>query len=348
MKWFDYAAPAIGGRGGRSAGAHPSARLLAGGTDLLVQLRAGRKETDLVIDVKRIPELNDIALRSRRAGLTLGAAVPCYRIYGDATVSAGLIRRSPRSPRSSAARRFRAARRSAAISATPRPAPIPIPLLIALGATCRIAGPGGTRDIAVEDFCIAPGTQRRCSRVNCWSRSISRRRVRTPARTTCASSRATKWTSRSPAPASESCSTTASFRSARIALASVAPTPLFVREAGRCAGRQARECRVSIAAAAEMAQSRGQAHHRHARHRRVPPPSVRRAHAARARSRRSQSPGRPLIMHERKFTSTPRSTASRRSFSASRARACSNACATSSASPAPRKAATTATAAPAP
>ena len=123
MKWFDYAAPASIGEAIGLLTSHPGARLLAGGTDLLVQLRAGRKETDLVVDVKRIPELNTLQY-DPKAGLTLGAAVPCYRIYGDATVS----RHYPAFAEVASlmvARRFRDALQSAAICAMRRQARIP-------------------------------------------------------------------------------------------------------------------------------------------------------------------------------------------------------------------------------
>ena len=41
MKWFDYAAPRTLSEALALLGANPGARLLAGGTDLLVQMRAG-------------------------------------------------------------------------------------------------------------------------------------------------------------------------------------------------------------------------------------------------------------------------------------------------------------------
>jgi carbon-monoxide dehydrogenase medium subunit len=59
--------------------------MLAGGTDLLVQIRADRLQPDLIVDSKTIPELNEITFDSK-SGLTIGAAVPCYRIYGDKDV----------------------------------------------------------------------------------------------------------------------------------------------------------------------------------------------------------------------------------------------------------------------
>ena len=80
MHWIDFASP----HSVREAvellnEANGSARVLAGGTDLLVQLRGGRfDDVSLVVDGKNIPELNEITY-DPEGGLTLGAAVPCYR-----------------------------------------------------------------------------------------------------------------------------------------------------------------------------------------------------------------------------------------------------------------------------
>src|SRR3954447_12316342 len=88
MKNFDYAAPtSLSEATALLAGANGSARILAGGTDLLVQLRERLRDADLVVDVKRIPELMELTYDPRK-GLRLGASVPCYRIFEHAEVSA--------------------------------------------------------------------------------------------------------------------------------------------------------------------------------------------------------------------------------------------------------------------
>src|SRR5579871_4938856 len=56
------------------------ARILAGGTDLIVQVGANGREVDLFVDGKQIPELMTMEF-SPDDGLTLGAAVPCFMIY---------------------------------------------------------------------------------------------------------------------------------------------------------------------------------------------------------------------------------------------------------------------------
>ena len=85
MKWIDYQNPSsvdeavkiLAESGGK-------ARALAGGTDLIVQLRVKdpRVDANTVVNVKGIPELNELSY-SPSAGLTIGAAVPCYQIYNN-------------------------------------------------------------------------------------------------------------------------------------------------------------------------------------------------------------------------------------------------------------------------
>src|SRR5262245_49247138 len=77
MKPFTYQAPtSIAEAVGLLTSHRGKARPLAGGTDLLVQLRLNRFELDLVVDVKKIPELNTLVFDPTQ-GLTVGAAVSC-------------------------------------------------------------------------------------------------------------------------------------------------------------------------------------------------------------------------------------------------------------------------------
>ena len=61
------------------AGASGMAKVLAGGTDLLVQLRSGRTRPELIVDTKRIPGLIDI--REERDRFVVGASTPGTMIY---------------------------------------------------------------------------------------------------------------------------------------------------------------------------------------------------------------------------------------------------------------------------
>jgi CO/xanthine dehydrogenase FAD-binding subunit len=251
VKWFDYAAPASLGEAVGLLTAHPNARLLAGGTDLLVQLRAGRKETDLVVDIKRVPELNAIEYDAK-AGLTLGAAVPCYRIYGDATV----VRHYPALAEVAAIIGGTQIQGRASIGGNlcnAAPSADSVPLLIALGATCRIAGTKGTREIPVEDFCTAPGR-------NALQPGELLVSLQIPAPKPNSGARYLRFIPRNEMDIAvagagvEVVLENGTFRSARIALASVAPTPLFVREANAAlAGSPVND--TSIAAAADAARS---------------------------------------------------------------------------------------------
>ena len=83
MKNFEYTAPKTVREAVKLlAEKGDAAQALAGGTDLIVQMRVRRRQPERVVDIKNIPELNELSVSPRR-GLTIGAAVPCHRIYGD-------------------------------------------------------------------------------------------------------------------------------------------------------------------------------------------------------------------------------------------------------------------------
>jgi xanthine dehydrogenase FAD-binding subunit len=131
------------------------ARVLSGGTDVIVQAREGRRNVGMFVDIKNIPEANVIQFDAQ-GGLTLGATVPCYKIYGSEIVqrlypalvdSASLIGGTQIQSRASLGGNL----------CNSSPAADSIPTLIALEATCAIATPHGTRHVPVEEFCIGPG-----------------------------------------------------------------------------------------------------------------------------------------------------------------------------------------------
>ena len=130
------------------------ARVLAGGTDLLVQMRLGLDEPRVVVDVKRIPELMSIALDAD--GLRVGAAVcgaelverlDVAELYPGLCEATDLIGSSQIQGRASLGGNL----------CNASPAADTVPALIALCAECLIAGPAGERQVPVESFVTAPG-----------------------------------------------------------------------------------------------------------------------------------------------------------------------------------------------
>ncbi len=156
MKPFEYQSPtSIAEAVALLAEKGARARPLAGGTDLLVQLRRGLLEADLLVDVKRIPELDRIAFDPAE-GLTVGAAVSCARLCEHPDVCRfypGLV--DAVSLIGGPAIRSRATPGGNLCNAAP--SADAIPAMIVLDATCAIASPRGFRTLPVATFCTAPG-----------------------------------------------------------------------------------------------------------------------------------------------------------------------------------------------
>ena len=129
-------------------------RILAGGTDLLVQLRAGLVEPELLVDIKNIREAREIT--SEHGGYRVGAAV-CGAELGEHT---DLKRAWPGVVEAveligSTQIQGRASMGGNLCNASP--AADSVPALVAGAAVCSIAGPGGQREVAVEEICTGPG-----------------------------------------------------------------------------------------------------------------------------------------------------------------------------------------------
>lgn len=131
-----------------------SARLMAGGTDLLVQMRGGRAKPLVVIDLKRIPGL--IGIGGERGGFVIGAATSGAVLGEHAALRAawpGLVEAA--NLIGSTQVQGRASLGGNLCNASP--AADSVPALIAAGAVCIIEGTMGSRELPVEQMQVGPG-----------------------------------------------------------------------------------------------------------------------------------------------------------------------------------------------
>ena len=132
-----------------------TARVLAGGTDVIVQARERRRKIDLFVDIKPIEETQQLSYDAD-GGLTVGAALPCYILYGDETVRQlypALVEAT--SVIGGVAIQGRASLGGNLCNSSP--AADSIPAMIVLEGTANIAGPNGRRSVPVDQFCTGPG-----------------------------------------------------------------------------------------------------------------------------------------------------------------------------------------------
>ena len=136
------------------AGASGTAKVLSGGTDLLVQLRSGRLKADLIVDTKKIPNISGI--REEGGSFVIGAATTGAMIgeheglaaaWPGVVEAANLIGSTQIQGRASLAGNL----------CNASPAADSVPALIAARATCVVAGSNGRREVPVESICTGPG-----------------------------------------------------------------------------------------------------------------------------------------------------------------------------------------------
>jgi len=140
---------------GAFAAAGSAARIMAGGTDLLVQMRSGLVRPGLIVDIKKIGEMTEIA-ETADGGFRIGAAVsgmallehPRFgKVWPGVLEAVNLIGSKQVQGRASAGGNL----------CNGSPAGDSVPAMIAAGAVVTVQGPNGRRELKVEDVPAGPG-----------------------------------------------------------------------------------------------------------------------------------------------------------------------------------------------
>ena len=155
LREFDYVEPTSLEEAFSILGRNQGARILAGGTDLILGIREKKIAPHVVVNIKKVPGLDQMRI-DEHGGLRIGAVVTitaieisefvrtAFPILADAAHSLGSFQI-----------RNRATIGGNLCNASP--AADTAPPLIALGAVAKIAGPKGERLVKLEDFFIGPG-----------------------------------------------------------------------------------------------------------------------------------------------------------------------------------------------
>ena len=128
---------------------------MAGGTDLLVQMRSGAVRPGLIVDIKKIAEMTAIE-ETAGGGFRIGAAVPGAvlaehprfgQVWPGVLEAVNLIGSTQIQGRASAGGNL----------CNGSPAGDSVPAMIAAGATVTVQGPNGRREMPVEEVPAGPG-----------------------------------------------------------------------------------------------------------------------------------------------------------------------------------------------
>jgi len=205
------------------------ALVLAGGTDLLVRMKSGMSEPDLVVDIKRIDAMREI--KSTASGFRIGAAVSGAELGEHAALTKawpGVVEAT--NLIGSDQIQSRATMVGNLCNASP--AADSVPAMIAAGAKAIIVSGGKRRTVPVEKFVTGPGQ-------TCLGKGDIVEAITLPKRTARSGDAYLRMTPRTEmdiAIVSAGVSLTLErgvIKSARVSLGAVAPTALLVAKAAR-------------------------------------------------------------------------------------------------------------------
>jgi len=148
---------------------NPSATLLAGGTDLMVEVNLhGRRPTD-VVALNRVAELRTWSVDSSRRTVTIGSGVPYAEM--ETGELARLLPALAEAARTVGSPQIRAAGTLGGNLGTCSPAGDGLPVLAALEASIDVVGPNGSRQVHFADFMV--GVKRNSLRPSEFVRSVT-------------------------------------------------------------------------------------------------------------------------------------------------------------------------------
>lgn len=139
---------------GLLAGSAGTAAILAGGSDLLVRMKGGFIEPDLIVDIKAIDGLGEI--RETAEGFSIGAAVPCA-VLGESKALKNAWPGVVEAANLIGSKQVQGRCTIVGNLCNASPAADSVPALVAAGAKAVVVGPGARRTIAVEAVPTGPG-----------------------------------------------------------------------------------------------------------------------------------------------------------------------------------------------